>query len=99
MVRVETEYISIGGNRHPGGADWDVRSGVLAYGADNNVALWAPKVYISFSICRLSFYLSPDIFSLTAEFMRCSLAIATKSAPSVSLPTPNRKAACSLPGL
>ncbi|KAF5016383.1 hypothetical protein F66182_11948, partial [Fusarium sp. NRRL 66182] len=43
MVRVETEYISVGGNRHPGAADWDVRSGVLAYGADNNVALWAPK--------------------------------------------------------
>lgn len=49
MVRVETEYISVGGNRHPGAADWDVRSGVLAYGADNNVALWAPKVYISFA--------------------------------------------------
>lgn len=45
MVRVATEYISVGGNRHPGAADWDVRSGVLAYGADNNVALWAPKVY------------------------------------------------------
>jgi elongator complex protein 2 len=50
MVRVETEYISVGGNRHPGAADWDVRSGVLAYGADNNVALWAPKVYLFFSL-------------------------------------------------
>ncbi|EED12518.1 RNA polymerase II Elongator subunit, putative [Talaromyces stipitatus ATCC 10500] len=43
MVRVATEYISVGGNRHAGAADWDVRSGVFAYGADNNVALWEPK--------------------------------------------------------
>lgn len=46
MVRVATDYISVGGNRHPEAADWDVQSGVLAYGADNNVALWAPNVGI-----------------------------------------------------
>jgi elongator complex protein 2 len=44
MVSVSTDYISVGGNRHPGAADWDVQSGVLAYGADNNVALWEPLV-------------------------------------------------------
>jgi elongator complex protein 2 len=44
MVRAATEYISVGGNRHPSAADWDVQSGVLAYGADNNVALWEPSV-------------------------------------------------------
>ncbi|KAL4976178.1 6-phosphofructo-2-kinase-domain-containing protein [Aspergillus desertorum] len=32
----------VGGNRHPAAADWDVHSGILAYGADNNVALWDP---------------------------------------------------------
>ena len=42
MVRVDTEYISVGGNRYPGAADW-TRFG-LAYGADNNVALWIPSV-------------------------------------------------------
>ncbi|KAG0160429.1 hypothetical protein PDIDSM_7958 [Penicillium digitatum] len=42
MVVVETDYISVGGNRHPGAADWDVQTGVLAFGADNNVALWDP---------------------------------------------------------
>ncbi|KAJ6121868.1 hypothetical protein N7512_004333 [Penicillium capsulatum] len=42
MASVATEYISVGGNRHPGAADWDVQSGVLAFGADNNVALWDP---------------------------------------------------------
>ncbi|KAJ5578868.1 hypothetical protein N7450_007735 [Penicillium hetheringtonii] len=42
MASVATEYISVGGNRHPGAADWDVKTGVLAYGADNNVALWEP---------------------------------------------------------
>ncbi|KAJ6120213.1 Elongator complex protein 2 [Penicillium sp. IBT 18751x] len=42
MPSVSTDYISVGGNRHPGSADWDVQTGVLAYGADNNVALWKP---------------------------------------------------------
>ncbi|KAF7714112.1 Uncharacterized protein PECH_000340 [Penicillium ucsense] len=42
MASISTEYISVGGNRHPGAADWDVHSGVLAFGADNNVALWEP---------------------------------------------------------
>ncbi|KAJ5675914.1 Elongator complex protein 2 [Penicillium macrosclerotiorum] len=42
MASVTTDYISVGGNRHPGAADWDVQSGVLAFGADNNVALWEP---------------------------------------------------------
>lgn len=44
MVSITTDYISAGGNRHPTAADWDVQSGVLAYGADNNVALWDPRV-------------------------------------------------------
>lgn len=44
MASVATDYISVGGNRHPGAADWDVQSGVLAFGADNNVALWEPMV-------------------------------------------------------
>ncbi|KKK22462.1 hypothetical protein AOCH_001955 [Aspergillus ochraceoroseus] len=43
MVSITAEYISVGGNRHPAAADWDVQSGVLAYGADNNVALWEPR--------------------------------------------------------
>ncbi|KAJ5825492.1 hypothetical protein N7474_002630 [Penicillium riverlandense] len=42
MASVATEYISVGGNRHPAAADWDAESGVLAFGADNNVALWDP---------------------------------------------------------
>ncbi|KAB8237838.1 hypothetical protein ETB97_012885 [Aspergillus alliaceus] len=43
MVSVASDYICVGGNRHPAAADWDVQSGVLAFGADNNVALWDPK--------------------------------------------------------
>ncbi|KAL4877658.1 6-phosphofructo-2-kinase-domain-containing protein [Aspergillus karnatakaensis] len=43
MVSVATEYISVGGNRHPAAADWDVQSGIIAYGAENNVALWDPQ--------------------------------------------------------
>lgn len=44
MASVATDYISVGGNRHPAAADWDVQTGVLAFGADNNVALWEPLV-------------------------------------------------------
>ncbi|BDD56472.1 hypothetical protein MPDQ_006412 [Monascus purpureus] len=43
MVSVTTEYISVGGNRHSAAADWDVQSGILAFGADNNIALWDPR--------------------------------------------------------
>ena len=46
MVSITSDYISVGGNRQPAAADWDVHSGVLAFGADNNVALWDPKVWI-----------------------------------------------------
>ncbi|KAJ5083266.1 Elongator complex protein 2 [Penicillium angulare] len=42
MASVSSKYISVGGNRHPEAADWDVQSGILAFGADNNVALWDP---------------------------------------------------------
>ncbi|OJD15323.1 hypothetical protein AJ78_04407 [Emergomyces pasteurianus Ep9510] len=41
-LTARTEYISVGGNRHPAAADWDEHSGILAFGADNNVALWDP---------------------------------------------------------
>lgn len=44
MASAETEYISVGGNRHPAAADWNPQTGLLAFGAANNVALWYPKV-------------------------------------------------------
>lgn len=44
MVEFNQEYVAAGGNRHPAAADWDSISGILAYGADNNVALWKPLV-------------------------------------------------------
>jgi hypothetical protein len=43
MRRLITEYLATGANRHPSVADWD-ESGVLAFGADRNVALWRPQV-------------------------------------------------------
>lgn len=39
---VQTEYISAGGNRHSAASDWSRSHGVLAYGADQNIALWKP---------------------------------------------------------
>jgi elongator complex protein 2 len=45
MTDVKLDYISVGGNRHSAAADWDRKSGVLAFGADNNIALWDPLVF------------------------------------------------------
>ena len=39
----EVEYLSTGANRHGAAADWSA-DGVLAFGADTNVALWKPEV-------------------------------------------------------
>lgn len=44
MVLVKTEYISVGGNRHPAASDWNEHSGLLAFGAGNNIALWDSAV-------------------------------------------------------
>lgn len=43
MAQMRTEYLAAGGNRHPSAADWDT-SGLLAFGADRNIALWRPQV-------------------------------------------------------
>lgn len=37
------EYVSAGGNRHPAAADWEQKTGLLAFGADRNIALWQPE--------------------------------------------------------
>lgn len=44
MIEFKSEYLAAGGNKHPAAADWDAASGLLAYGAVNNVALWKPLV-------------------------------------------------------
>lgn len=44
-MNVSPGFISIGGNRNPAAADWDLDgSHLLAYGADNSIALWDPSV-------------------------------------------------------
>ena len=44
MTKYKTDFISAGGNQHPSAADWDNHgSGLLAYGADRNVAIWNPN--------------------------------------------------------
>lgn len=42
MKFVTSDFLAAGGNRHPSAADWDCSSGVLAFGADRNIALWKP---------------------------------------------------------
>jgi elongator complex protein 2 len=44
-MNASSVFTSIGGNRNPAAADWD-ESGhqLLAFGADNSIALWDPQV-------------------------------------------------------
>jgi len=43
-MKATSEFISIGGNRHPAAADWDdAGRQLLAFGADDGVALWDPQ--------------------------------------------------------
>lgn len=45
MVQVAANFIAAGGNRQPSAADWDqAGSGLLGYGAGNNIILWDPLV-------------------------------------------------------
>lgn len=42
---VSAGFFSIGGNRNPAAADWDTDGlRLLAFGADNCIALWNPLV-------------------------------------------------------
>lgn len=44
MEGVEVNFIAAGGNRNPTAADWDTTSGLLAFGAGKNIAIWDPSV-------------------------------------------------------
>ncbi|KAF2475152.1 RNA polymeras-like protein II Elongator subunit [Lindgomyces ingoldianus] len=42
-MNISEIFISIGGNRNPAAADWDTKGlQLLAFGADNSIALWNP---------------------------------------------------------
>jgi elongator complex protein 2 len=42
-ANIGIEYLSAGANRHTAVADWS-ENGVVAFGADSNIALWQPVV-------------------------------------------------------
>jgi len=42
MPSITVDFLAAGGNRDPSAADWDEESGLFAYGAGRNVALWRP---------------------------------------------------------
>ena len=50
VLSVQTDFIAVGGNRHPAAADWDSQSGLVAFGADRNVALWNALVHLGASL-------------------------------------------------
>ncbi|KAI1618048.1 elongator complex protein 2 [Exophiala viscosa] len=39
---IEDEYRTVGGNKNSAAADWSVASGLVSFGADQNVAIWSP---------------------------------------------------------
>ncbi len=50
---IRVDYLSVGANRYASVADWS-ESGLLAFGADNNVCIWNPTVSILESLQALS---------------------------------------------
>ncbi|RAR15311.1 RNA polymeras-like protein II Elongator subunit [Stemphylium lycopersici] len=53
------EFIAIGGNRNPAAADWDdAGSQLLAFGADNSIALWDPQ-----PVTRIATLTGSDVFA------------------------------------
>lgn len=45
-VEVGIEYLSVGANRQTAVADWN-QDGLVAFGADSNIALWRPDVRVN----------------------------------------------------
>lgn len=45
MFAPMADFIAVGGNRHPEAADWDSLTGLVAYGAGENIAIWRPSVH------------------------------------------------------
>lgn len=37
---VKQRFIAVGANRIPNASDWDVNSGLIAYGAGKEIAIW-----------------------------------------------------------
>lgn len=83
MIEFKPEYLAAGGNKHPAAADWDVTSGVLAYGTDRNVALWKPVV-VHVPPLDSSLTHSMDRTRTTRACMRYFVVILAKSTPSNS---------------
>ena len=52
MFDFQPEYLTAGGNRHPSAADWDAETGLLAFGANRNVAIWSALVSYRFTLHR-----------------------------------------------
>ena len=62
-VEVGIEYLSVGANRHTAVADWN-EDGLVAFGADSNIALWRPDVRESAKQpLEIPFKLELDIYS------------------------------------
>jgi hypothetical protein len=43
QTQIHADYLSTGANRQAAGADWN-SAGLVAFGADANIALWSPSV-------------------------------------------------------
>ncbi|KAM0813593.1 putative Elongator complex protein 2 [Seiridium cardinale] len=51
-AKIGIEYLSVGANRHTAGADWS-GFGLVAFGADSNIALWRPDDHTTKGISKL----------------------------------------------
>lgn len=60
-VKIDVEYLSVGANRQTAAGDWSP-DGIVAFGADTNIALWTPNVrssaHASHILWRIKFLLT-----------------------------------------
>jgi hypothetical protein len=55
---VKTDFIVVGGNRHPAAADWDAAGGLVAFAADRSVAVWPALVTSSCTSLSYPFFVN-----------------------------------------
>lgn len=47
---MQTQFISVGGNRHPHAADWNEHQKIVAFGANRAIAIWDPVVKLLYTL-------------------------------------------------
>ena len=80
QIASHLKYIAVGANRQSQCADWNAATGLLAFGAATNVALWMPMVrFLSRTSLNVAYFVDRTTRALV--YRRFSLAMRRPSMP------------------